>query len=390
MRIGPFRIFERKALPQTDEDILALLGGAAGTITKAQAMEVAAVKSAITVQSEAAATLDIKVVRITEDGTETDDPAHPVAKLLQDHVNPWTSKFEFVRDLMVQALTNDSGGIAWVNRVDGKPVEILRYQPGVVSVAYSDVGERTYTLDGRTLDAADVIHLRDGFNRCALTMAMRAITVAWHLENHAINLFRKGARPGGVIEFPGNLGAEALVKMKAGWRQSFDGSENTGNTAVLWDGAKFAQMTLNSTDAQFLENRRFAIIEIARAFRVPPGMLFELERQTYTNGEQQGREFLSYGLEPWLQALEACLRRALFNDEERPNYKIVIDRDDLTRADLAVRANAINSLIASETINPNTGRQWLGLQSYEGGEKYGNRNINVQKVADTGANTNGL
>ncbi len=375
--------FERKSLAEPDAELLSLFGVVPGTISKAQALEVAAVKSAITVQSEAAATLDIKIVRVADDGTETDEPSHPVAKLLHDQVNPWTNKFEFIRDLMVQALTNDAGAIAWVNRVDGTPVEILQYQPGAITASYSDVGEPTYAIDGRTLNPADVIHLRDGFSRCALSMAMRAITVAWHLENHAINLFKKGARPGGVIEFPAaNLGDDALKKMLTAWRKAYGGSENTGDTAVLWGGAKFAQMALNSTDAQFLENRRFAIIEIARAFRVPPGMLFELERQTYTNGEQQGREFLSYGLEPWLQALEASLRRALFTAEERPKYKIVIDRDDLTRADLAVRANAVNSLIASETINPNEGRAWLGMQPYTGGEVFGNRNINVKPVAD--------
>ncbi len=206
-------------------------------------------------------------------------------------------------------------------------------------------------------------------------MAMRAITVAWHLENHALNLFKKGARPGGIIKFKKTLCDEGLKKMKAGWRAAFSGSDNSGETAVLWDDADFQALTLNSTDSQFLENRKFQILEICRAFRIPPGMAYELDRVTYNNGEQQGQEFLSYSLEPWLHALETCFRRALFTEEERKTYKVVFDRDDLTRASLTERATAINSLRASKVLNANEGRSWLGLQPYAGGEVYENTNI---------------
>jgi HK97 family phage portal protein len=374
-------------LANPDPELLALFGiGNIEVITRQQAMDVAPVQAAVRAISEAAASLDVSVVRIGDDGTEAEDPKHPVADLLRDHVNDWTSSFDFVRDLVAQALMQDAGGLAWVNRVgEGRPSEIIHYRTGMIQVKVADTGELSYTLEGKSLDPADVIHLRAPFNRCPLSMAMRPATVAYHLENHALNLFRKGARPGGVIQFPKMLGDEGLKKMKAGWQAAFGGSDNAGGTAVLWDGATFNPMTLNSTDAQFLENRKFQIDEIARAFRVPAGMLFQLDRVTWSNGEQQAKEFLSYSLEPWLRGLEAALRRALFSAEERPLYKIVFDRDDLTRASLTERATAINSLIASETINPNTGREWLGLPPYDGGDKYGNRNIGSAKPEPTAA-----
>lgn len=381
MRIGPFHIFEKKSasLANPDPAMLELFGiGIPGSISRSQAIAVPAVSASIRIISEAAASMAVKVVRINDDGSETDAPKHPVAALLRDDVNEWTSAFELIRDLTAQAMTTDQGGVAWVNRVDGQPSEIIHYRPGQVTVTYADdTGEPSFTIGTQRIPAADIIHLRAPFSQCPLTMAMRAIEVSWHLENHARNLFKKGARPGGVIEFPKMLGDDGLKKMKAGWRAAFSGSDNSGETAVLWDGAKFTAMTLNSTDSQFLENRRFQILEIARAFRVPPGMLFELERQTYTNGEQQGKEFLTYSLEPWLKALESCLRRALFSEEERTTYKIVFDRDDLTQASLTERATAISTLIACEVINPNTGRRWIGEQPYDGGETYGNRNITV-------------
>lgn len=387
MRLGKYIVFEKKdasSLANPDPALLALFGiGADGLITRQQALELPVVSAAIRCISEAAASLDINVVRVAKDGTETIDQEHPAGELLRNQVNDWTSGFEFIRDLVGQALIADGGGLAWVNRVRGEIIEIVQDDPGRIAATRKDTGEITYKRRDLDVPAGDIIHLRSPFSRSPLTMAMRAATVAWHLENHALNLFMKGARPAGSLEIPNNLGDEALKKMKAGWQAAFGNSSQSGGTPILWGGAKFNQMTMNSTDAQFLENRRFQNLEMARAFRVPPGMIYDLERQTWTNGEQQGKEFLSYSLEPWLRSLEAALRRALFTDKERPEYRIVFDRDDLSRADLQTRAVAINSLIASETINPNTGRQWLGLEPYDGGEKYGNRNITVDtKPAD--------
>jgi hypothetical protein len=67
----------------------------------------------------------------------------------------------------------------------------------------------------------------------------------------------------------------------------------------------------------------------------------------------------------------------LFTTDERARYVIRFDRDDLTRADLSTRATVINSLIASRTINPNEGREWLGLAPYDGGDAFANPNIST-------------
>ena len=113
-------------------------------------------------------------------------------------------------------------------------------------------------------------------------------------------------------------------------------------------------------------------------------MVGDLSRATWSNSEQKGREFLGYTLEPWLRGLEGALRRALLSDDERAEYVIRFDRDDLTRADLQTRATTINSLIASRTINPNEGRQWLGLPPREGGDEFLNPNISATTAPPAG------
>ncbi len=189
------------------------------------------------------------------------------------------------------------------------------------------------------IPAADVIHLRSAFSKCPLTLAREAIGAAKEMEKHAGRLFKNGARPGGVIEIPSGVSEPVLARLKAGWKAAHEGADNAGKTAVLHAGAKFSTIALKSTDAEFLANRKFQIAEIARAFRVPLQMLYELDRATWSNAEQMGREFLTYTLEPWLRALEAALTRALIAPADRALRRIRFDRDDLTRASLTERGD---------------------------------------------------
>jgi HK97 family phage portal protein len=373
-------LVEKKSLADPEDWLLDLFGGvptAAGvTVTAEAALRVPAVASAIRLISEAVASLDVRVAAVGHD-SEADDPRNPVLPLLRDHANDWTSGYELIRDLVSDALVSDAGGLAYVVRTsDGRPVELIRYRRGVISVEYhAATGEPSFRIDGNSVAAQNVIHLRPPFGRAPLSLAREAIGVAAVLERHAAQLFGRGARPGGALSFPKGMGEDALKRTRAAWAAANEGGDRAGRTAVLLDGATFEPFTFNSTDSQFLENRKFQIEEIARAFRVPPSMLFHLDRATWSNTEQMGREFLSYTLEPWLLALEGALRRALFLPEERGRFVVRFDRDDLTRADLTTRATAISSFIAARVLSPNEGRAWLDLPPYAGGDEFLNPNI---------------
>jgi HK97 family phage portal protein len=383
MNIWPFTKTEKKAL--TDEQILELLGGGIPTATgisvsSETALRVPAVAAAVRTISEAAASLKVKVVSIASDRTETDIPDHPVTALLRDEANEWTSGFEFIRSIVVDALCRDQGGLAWVNRVNGEAREVIRYRPGFINVDYPDDSlAPRYRISGIIKPSADIIHLRGLFDKAPLTLCREAIGVAMVMERHAARLFGQGARPGGVIESEKPLGAEGSKSMIAGWRAAMEGSENAGKTAILWDGAKWKAMTLSSVDAQFQQLRLFQLQEIARAFNIPASLLGDMTRATWSNAAEMQRQFLQLCLEPWLRALESALRRALFSKEDRKKYAIRFDRDDFTNVDLTARATAISSLVSSRVINPNTAREWLDLPPYAGGEEYANPNTGASQ-----------
>ena len=370
---------EQKSLTSPDAALEAIFGitttSTGITVSTQSALRVPVVANSIQLISEAVASLDVQVKRIV-DGVEVDAPDHPVLGLLRDEANEWTTGFELIRQIVVDVLTQDAGGMAWVNRVNGEPREIIRYRSGVLMFDIdTDTGERKYRLGNRPMPARDVIHLIPPLGRAPLTLAREAIGIAVALDQHAQKLFSRGAKPSGALKFPKGIGEEAVKKIREAWRATHEGEDSGGRTVILYDGTEFEPLTFNSTDSQFLENRRFQIEEIARAFNIPSPMVGDLSRATWSNSEQKGREFLSYTLEPWLLGLEGALRRALFSDAERGEYLIRFDRDDLTRADLSTRATVINSLIASQTINPNEGREWLGLPPRKGGDEFLNPNV---------------
>lgn len=57
-------------------------------------------------------------------------------------------------------------------------------------------------------------------------------------------------------------------------------------------------ISISPEQAQFLETRKFQINEITRIYRVPPHMVGDLEKSSFSNIEQQSLEFVKYTLDP--------------------------------------------------------------------------------------------
>lgn len=389
---------EEKSLPPSgtsvpDDWLLELFGASTGalSVSPAQALSVPAVANAVKVLSETVATAALTVKRRIGD-QEVDVPDFPALRLLIGQANPWTSGFEMLRDIVAQLLTQDAGGLAWINRVNGRAAEIIRYDNGGITVEYSPkgTGEPSYRIGGKKVKAADIIHVRSGFSRCPLSLCRDAISAAKQMELYVRAFWANSARPGGVISTPKQIGEKGVGQMLAGWKQAFGGSENAGRTAVLYDGATWSQMTMTSVDGQLLELRKFQLSEIARAFGLPQSTLGILDRATWGNYSQEQKAFLTAAVLPLMRAVEAALNRALLADGERGEYRFAFDLDDFSQGDLGERASAISTLITARVINPDTARDWLGLPPREDGSggEYSNPAIEPAKPPPVPANQN--
>ncbi|MFG1463428.1 phage portal protein [Xanthobacter sp. DSM 24535] len=376
-QIASYLGFTKKSLASPDAVLLELFGSqptAAGvSVSTSTAMRHPATACAIRIISEAVATLPIIVYRRGTDGSKERAGDHPAYGLLHDDANDWQSAYDLKLQLTIDALAHDKGGIAFVNRVAGRPVEILRLDPAKVSVDYADTGEPTYRLGGAPLARANVLHIRSPGGVAPLTTAREAIGFALVMEQHGARLFGNGARPSGILSLKDRADPETIRKIREAWLLAH-GPGKSGGTAIVGNEATYTQLTLTSVDAQYLELRQFQILEVARAFRVPPHMLYELGRATWSNVGDMGQEFLTYSLLPWLEVWTGAIRRACFTPEERGEYLAEFLVDDLLRADLASRADAYQKLIASRVLNPNEARAMENRPPYAGGERFENPN----------------
>ena len=102
---------------------------------------------------------------------------------------------------------------------------------------------------------------------------------------------------------------------------------------------KYTPISISPNEAQFLETRKFQIDEIARIFRVPPHMVGDLEKSSFSNIEQQSLEFVKYTLNPWVCRWEQALQRALLSDDEKGKYFFRFNVEGLLRGDYQSRMN---------------------------------------------------
>lgn len=351
------------------------------TISPATAMRCTPVRAAVEAISESVGGLPLHVYERDGDARER-APDHPAYAILHDQANDWTPASLFREQVTRDALLWGNG-YAFINRADGQPRELIRLAPSAVTVELDAItAEPRYRLsDGnqnRILDRRDILHIQapsiDGVKGASpVTECKEAIALAIVMERHAARLFGRGGRPSGLLKFPQRLGAETAKRIKQSWQAAHAG-ENSGGTAVLEEGGEFQALTLNSVDAQFQQLWQHSILEIARVFRVPPHLIFELGRATWGNAAEMGAAFLRFTLDRWLKTWQGEIRLKLIAPEDRARFYAEFLVDDLLRADLAARADAYGKLIAARVLNPNEVRAMENRAPYEGGNAFLNPN----------------
>lgn len=226
------------------------------------------------------------------------------------------------------------------------------------------------------LRPTDVLHIPGlGFDGLVgyspIAMAKNAIGLAIATEEFGAKFFANGAAPSGVLEHPGTI--KDPSKVREAWMGQFGGSSNAGKVAVLEEGMKYTPISIAPEQAQFLETRKFQINEIARIFRVPPHMLADLEKSSFSNIEQQSLEFVKYTLDPWVIRWEQSIMRALLTEDEKNKLFVKFNVEGLLRGDYASRMSGYATARQNGWMSANDIRELENLDRIppeEGGDLY--------------------
>ncbi|TCK27988.1 HK97 family phage portal protein [Ancylobacter aquaticus] len=343
------------------------------TVSAESAMRCAPVNAAVTLICQSIGTLPCKVYRKDGDGKDVDD-THPAYALIHDEANEWQSAGK-VRELVTADALLHGDGYAFVSRGGNRPFAIIYLPRDKVGLNHLDTGEPRYTIGGRVYTPADVIHVQapslGGKTGLGLLRAgVDAIGLAILLERTSASLFKNNSRPGGVLSFKSQLRKETVERVGAAWRAAHGGGKS-GGIAVVDGGGEYTPIAFTSVEAQHIEQRNFAIAEIARLTRVPVTMLQELSKGTFANTEQQALQFLQLCLLPWLKAWTDAYRRTLLTVEERATHSLEFIVDDLLRADTATRAEAYAKFRAMGAMTSNDVRRRENLPALPDGDTLG-------------------
>ncbi len=317
------------------------------------AMQMTAVYSCVRILSETLAGLPLHVYKYNDSGGKEKYLKHPIYKLLHDEPNPEMTSFAFRETLMSHLLLWGNAYAQIIRNARGEVIALYPLMPNKMTVDRDSSGRLFYlyqrsTEDAPTLgkdsqvylDPSDVLHIPGlGFDGLVgyspIAMAKNAVGLAIATEEYGAKFFANGAAPGGVLEHPGTI--KDPQKVKESWNAAYQGSTNAHRVAVLEEGMKYQAIGISPEQAQFLETRKFQINEIARIFRVPPHMLADLEKSSFSNIEQQSLEFVKYTLDPWVVRWEQSMCRALLMESEKPTVFIKFNVDGLLRGDYVSR-----------------------------------------------------
>ena len=384
------------------------MGGttAGKTVTERSSMQMTAVYSCVRILAEAVAGLPLHLFKYTDDGGKEKALDHPLYRLLHDEPNPEMSSFVFRETLMTHLLLWGNAYAQVIRNGKGEVIALYPLMPNKMSVDRDENGRLYYTYYrgsdeaiknkdfAVTLQPSDVLHIPGlGFDGLVgyspIAMAKNAIGMAIACEEYGAKFFANGAAPGGVLEHPGTI--KDPQRVRESWQSTFGGSGNANKIAVLEEGMKYTPIGISPEQAQFLETRKFQINEIARIFRVPPHMVGDLEKSSFSNIEQQSLEFVKYTLDPWVIRWEQSIQRALLSHDEKAVYFAKFNLEGLLRGDYQSRMNGYAIGRQNGWMSANDIRELENLDripAEEGGDLYLiNGNMLPLKNAGAFANT---
>ena len=301
------------------------------------AMQIPTVYACVRLLAESIAALPLHLYRMTDDnGNKEKARDHPLYKILYRQPNPEMTSFVFWETLMTHLLL-------WGN-------------------AYAQI-----VRDGKNT----VLGFNGLIGFSPIAMMKNSLGTSIAVDKYGSSFFKNGAQPSGVLEHPGVV--KDPNRIRDSWEAAYGGAANAHRVAVLEEGMAYKPISLPPEDSQFLETKQFSVTEICRIFRVPPHLVADLSRATFSNIEYQSLNFVMHSLTPWLVRIEQGIIKDLLLEEEQDTYFPKFNVDGLLRGDYQSRMNGYATGISNGFLSPNDVHRLENMDlipAEEGGDDY--------------------
>lgn len=372
----------------TGAQVLEIFGGtptaSGANVTEETALSVSAVYSAVRVLAEAVASIPLQLYVRTEEGRNILN-TDPLYHLLHDEPNQFMDSFIW-RELQMTYLCLWGNAYNYIERDPvGRITSLLPISPNNCDPVYDSKRNKIFyvinTGDKReTIEQTNILHFKglsfDGIKgKSPVQMARESYGLSIATQKFGAKFFGNGTNMGGIITHPGKLTDQSLNNLKASWGKH-TGLESSHGTPILEEGMKYEKMGIPPEDAQFLETRKFQITEVARWFKVPPHMIADLERSTFSNIEQQDINFVKYSVLPWAKRIESEIKRKLIPEMDKHTVFAEFNLEGLLRGDIKTRADYYSKMRTIGVMSANEIREKENMNRREdaGGDSYENPN----------------
>ena len=385
-----------KVVGWNDGDWVLTGGGGVGAggkvVTPTTSQTEPTVYACIKYLAEDIAKVPINIWRTNRNGRKLADNT-ALYKLLNYAPNSFQTPFEF-KQYQQSALMGYGNSYALMPRNGrGEISELLPIHPNRVTIYEGDEGSIWYFInsnsrfetglmkealpiwDGQVAIPASLIwHMRwepmgSGLYGASPIQCQRdLISTALAQQEFSGKMMANDARPSMLLKHPGKIKPDAAKRLKEAWNNAYQGSSNAARTAILEEGMEVQTLSMNAVDAQFVEQRKFSTIELARIFRVPPTKLQVMDRATYSNVEQENLSYITDSLMPIFERWESSMARWLINERDRGKLVFEFDVDRLMRGDSKARFDSYASARQWGVYTSNEARRKEGLNPVEGGD----------------------
>lgn len=212
------------------------------------------------------------------------------------------------------------------------------------------------------LEPMDVLHFPglgfDGLKSMSVIKyaARNATGNALAMDEYSGQFFRNGAHPSVILQFPEMMSPEQIESLQTQFVKKYSGIENARKIPlILTEGGSAHELSISAEDSQLLEARKFQVVDIARAFGVPPHMIGETSASTsWGSGiEAMTRGFFTYTLQQRLIRIEQELNRKLY--PQSPWRRIEYDREAMLEGDTKAQSAYYRAALGG----PGTGMGWM-------------------------------
>ncbi len=348
-------------------------------VNERSSMQTTAVFACVRIIAETVASLPLHTYRYKGDGKEK-MYTHPIYKVLHDEPNVEMTSFTLRETMMTHLLLWGNSYCQIIRNGKGEVLSLYPLLPDKMRVDRdkNDNIYYSYMKEGVThyLGPDEVLHIPGlGFDGIMgyspVALAKNAIGLNIAAEEYGGRFFANNATPSGILSTAGTI--KDPTKVRDAWQAAYGGINNSNKVAVLEDGLQYQAISMPNSDAQFLETRKFQIEEICRIFQVPPHMVADLSKSSFSNIENQSISFVVHTIRPWLVRIEQAMNKKLFKESEKGQCFVSFNASALMRGDYKSRMDGYSIGIQNGFFSVNDVRRMENLDPIteeEGGDLY--------------------